>query len=111
MIFSPPAFSPPISENLKGSEFDDDQLMREEAKKAVEYETNLVGFEIERLKNGCKTKVEGLRRVKMEVKEELSKIREKYDQVQQQVGFNEGKAEFLARENEVLNTTNIKLQN
>ena len=110
MIFSPPALSPPISENLKGSEFDDDQL-REEAKKAVEYETNLVGFQIERLKHGCKTKVKALRRVKMEVKEELSEIREKYDQVQQQVGFNEGKLEILARENEVLNTTNIKLQN
>ena len=100
MIFSPPALFPPISENLKGIEFDDDQL-REEAKKAVEYETNLVGFQIERLKDGCKAKVEALRRVKMEVKEELSELREKYDQAQQQVGFNEGKAEFLARENEV----------
>ena len=104
MIFSPPSLSPPIisENNLKGSEFDDDQQLRQEARKAVEYEINLVEFQIERLKHGYKTKAEALRRVKMEVKEELSEIREKYDQVQQQVGFHEVKAEFLARENEVL---------
>ena len=102
MIISPPALSPPIPENLKDSEFDDDQQLREEAKKAVEFEVNLIGFQIGRLKDGCKAKVEALRRVKMEVKEELSELREKYDQAQQQVGFNKGKVEFLARENEVL---------
>ena len=103
MIFSPTALSPSIPESLKDSEdeFDDDQLM-EEAKKAVELETNLVGYQIERLKNGCKTKVKALRHVKIEAKKELSDIRKKYDEVQQQVGFNEVKAELLARENEVL---------
>ena len=98
-IFSSPAS--PILESLKDSESDDDQL-REEAKKAVEFETNLVGYQIERLKNGCKTKVKALRHVKIEAKKELSEIRKKYDEVQQQVGFNEVKAELLARENEVL---------
>ena len=100
MIFSPTALSPPVSENLKGNEFDDGQLI-EEAKKAVEFEAHLVGLQIGLLKDECKTKVEAARRVKIEVKEELSDIREKYNQAQQQVGFNEGKAEFLARENEV----------
>ena len=111
MIFSPTALSPSIPESLKDSEdeFDDDQLM-EEAKKAVELETNLVGYQIERLKNGCKTKVKALRHVKIEAKKELSEIRKKYDEVQQQVGFNEVKAELLARENEVLKL-NLKLQN
>ena len=98
-IFSPPAS--PILESLKDSESDDEQL-RAEAKKAVELETNLVEYQIERLKDGCRTKVKALRHVKIEVTEELRDIRKKYDQVQQEVGFNEGKAEFFARENEVL---------
>ena len=68
----------------------------------MEFEANIVGFQIGLLKDGCKKKLESLRCVKIEVKEELSEVREKCAQAQRQVGFNEGKAEFLARENEVL---------
>ena len=96
-LFSPTALSTTTPENLSES----DHQIRKEAKKAVEFEANLVGFQIGLLKDGCKKKVESLRRVKIEVKEELSEVREKYAQLQHQVGFNEGKAEFLARENEV----------
>ena len=99
-IFSPPAS--PILESLKDSDESDDEQLRAEAKKAVELETNLVGYQIERLKDGCKTKVSALRHAKIEVTEELRVIRKKYDKVQQEVGFNEGKAELLARENEIL---------
>ena len=106
-LFSPAVLSspiPPIPESLKlkeSDEFDDHQL-REEAKKAIEFEANFIGNQIGLLKDECKRKVEALRRVKIEAKKELSDIRKKYDQVQHQVGFNEEKAEFLARENEVL---------
>ena len=112
-LFSPAALSPPIPESLKlkdSDEFDDHQLM-EEAKKAIEFEANFIGNQIGLLKDECKRKVEALRRVKIEAKKELSDIRKKYDQVQHQVGFNEEKAELLARENEVSDTTNLKLQN
>ena len=88
-------FSPTTPENLS------DHQIRKEEKKAVEFEANLVGFQIGLLKDGCKKKVESFRRVKIEVKEELSEVREKCAQAQHQVGFSEGKAEFLARENEV----------
>ena len=110
-LFSPPAS--PILESLKLKESDefDDHRLREEAKKAIEFEADFIGNQIGLLKDECKRKVEALRRVKIEAKKELSDIRKKYDQVQHQVGFNEEKAEFLARENEVLGTTNLKLQN
>ena len=110
-LFSPVALSPSIHENFSDSELEfNDHQLREEAKKAVEFEAHLVGLQIGLLKDECKTKVEAARRVKIEVKEELSEIRDENAGLLHQVGFNEGKAEFLARENEVLKL-NLKLQN
>ena len=101
-IFSPTAISPSIPENLSDSELEFfDHKLREEAKKAVEFEAHLVGLQIGLLKAEYTTRVEAARRVKIEVKEELSEIRDENAGLLHQVGFNEGKAEFLARENEV----------
>lgn len=94
-------FSPPLSEYSSDSESDDDSQIREEAKKAVKFETNLVELHVGLLKNACKKKVETLRHVKIEVKEELKEGRDENARLKHQVGFNEGKAEFLAQENEV----------
>lgn len=94
-------FSPPSSEYSSDSESDDDSQIREEAKKAVKFETNLVELHVGLLKNACKKKVETLRHVKIEVKEELKEGRDENARLKYQVGFNEGKAEFLAQENEV----------
>ena len=96
-IYSPSDLS---SENSTDSEHDDQQI-REEAKNAVKFETNLMDFHIEQFKNECDAKVESLRRVKIEVKEELGEVRDENNRLQHQVGFNDGRANFLARENEV----------
>lgn len=93
-------FSPPSSEYSSNSESDDSQI-REEAKKAVKFETNLVELHVGLLKNACKKEVETLRHVKIEVKEELKEGRDENARLKHQVSFNEGKAEFLAQENEV----------
>ena len=88
------------SENLSDSDSDDHHIVAK-AQKAVEFPVRLMETQIGRLKVGLETKVESMRQVKIEVKEELNEVRDENAELQRQVGVNEGKAEFLARENEV----------
>lgn len=88
------------SENLSDSDSDDHQIVAK-ARKAIEFPVRLMETQIGRLKVGLETKVESMRQVKIEVKEELNEVRDENAELQRQVGVNEGKAEFLARENEV----------
>lgn len=59
-------------------------------------------FQIGLHKNGCMAKIEALRHVKIEVKEELKEVRDENADLLYQLGMSDGRAEFLARENAVL---------
>ena len=51
---------------------------------------------------GWMIKIEALRHVKVKVKEELKEVRDENADLLYQLGMSEGRAKFLARENEVL---------
>ena len=69
----------------------------------IEVEANRAAeLQIKRNKKGLATKIELMRRVNVEVKEELRDVYEEKAVLQRQVGLYEGKTEFLTRENDVL---------
>ena len=79
----------------------DDQQIKAKAREAVEFPARLMEMHFGQMKNEYAKKVELIRNIKIEVKEELADVNDENAGLQHQVGFNEGKAEILARENEV----------
>ena len=79
----------------------DDQQIKAKAREAVEFPARLMEMHFGQMKNEYAKKVELIRNIKIEIKEELADVHDENAGLQHQVGFNEGKAEILARENEV----------
>lgn len=89
-------------DNLSDSDSDnDDQQIKAKAREAVEFPARLMEMHFGQMKNEYAKKVELIRNIKIEIKEELADVHDENAGLQHQVGFNEGKAEILARENEV----------